>query len=168
MSVITDSQVCFYIIARGRSGAARLWRLCRRVSAVVLAGNFKLVPMWVGSKDNHADASFEIDILRPGARPLLGYGNTNMPFLNYFSRALYRPQQEHDEVLFNYNHFEFHPPAMTAGKLQQDHSRDHLVPEVRDVSPSDHTNAYSAGSYVPASKAHLVHTILLFPSLSFD
>jgi len=54
--VLTDSQVWFYILAKGRSGAERLYRLARRISALCLAGNLRLVPIWVPSALNPADA----------------------------------------------------------------------------------------------------------------
>lgn len=56
VSVLTDSQVLFYMIKKGRSGASRLVRISQRIGALSVALNMRLDPVWVPSKDNPADA----------------------------------------------------------------------------------------------------------------
>ena len=108
----------------------------------------------------------ELDILRPGARP---YRDTGIPKC-LFSITLPRPVPSTTEQapFFQLHPFEFHSPAMTAGHFNKNISAIPWVPEVRNTPPYDHANAYPAGSYGPASRPHLDHTIFVLPSLSFD
>ena len=53
---ITDSQVGFFTMSKGRSKAPRLNRLLRRINAVILMSQAKPVHLWTISKWNFADA----------------------------------------------------------------------------------------------------------------
>ena len=50
-----DSQVIAYLIAKGRSSKPSLLSLARRISALCLAGDFTIVPIWIPSEENPAD-----------------------------------------------------------------------------------------------------------------
>ena len=68
----------------------------------------------------------ELDILRPGARP---YRDTGIPkCLSAITLPRPVPSTTEQAPFFQLHPFEFHPPAMTAGTLQQGHFRDPLGP----------------------------------------
>ncbi|MEM7281757.1 MAG: hypothetical protein AAF438_09040 [Pseudomonadota bacterium] len=56
VSTITDSQVLYYLMAKGRSNAPRLWRFGQKMGALLLACNMRILPIWVASEHNPADA----------------------------------------------------------------------------------------------------------------
>jgi hypothetical protein len=54
--LLTDSTVCFYSLLKGRSSAPPLLRCLRSLSALLLASGMTLVPRWIPSELNPADA----------------------------------------------------------------------------------------------------------------
>lgn len=56
VAALIDSRVIYYITSRGRSGAQRLWQLSRKLGALLLGTQTRVVPIWVRSEDNPADA----------------------------------------------------------------------------------------------------------------
>ena len=56
LPVLLDSSVAYYITRKGRTNATSLLSICRRTSALTLALSASLVPMWLPSHLNPADA----------------------------------------------------------------------------------------------------------------
>ena len=56
MCLLTDSSVVFYGLQKGRSSAPALLSLFRRYAALVLAGGLSIMPVWIPSSANPADA----------------------------------------------------------------------------------------------------------------
>ena len=55
VAVHLDSQVIAFLLAKGRSSRRSLLSLARRTSALVLASDIKVVPIWIPSASNPAD-----------------------------------------------------------------------------------------------------------------
>ena len=71
LPVLVDSSAAYYITRKGRTSATSLLTICRRTSAVTLALSASLVPMWLPSQLNPADApSRSIHALASGSHLL--------------------------------------------------------------------------------------------------
>ena len=57
---VFDSRVVACLVAKGRSSARRMNRLCRRIAAVLLAGDLYVVPLWTVSGWNFSDAGSRV------------------------------------------------------------------------------------------------------------
>ena len=55
LPLAVDSQVIFFALSKGRSSAPGINIYCRRVAALCLAGQIRLLPLWVRSEYNPAD-----------------------------------------------------------------------------------------------------------------
>ena len=55
IAVHLDSQVIAYLVSKGRSSKRTLLSLARKVSALCLASNLRIVPVWIPSDQNPAD-----------------------------------------------------------------------------------------------------------------
>lgn len=56
-TILTDSQLIYYIFRKGRSGSERLWRISLRFLALYLATNPITDPIWIPTAKNPADGS---------------------------------------------------------------------------------------------------------------
>lgn len=50
ITVLTDSQVSYYMVFRGRSGAQSLLRFSRSLRALCRAGNMRIEPVWLANE----------------------------------------------------------------------------------------------------------------------
>ena len=56
LPLAVDNQFIFFALSKGRSSAPGINIYCRRIAALCLAGQIRLLPVWVRSEYNPADA----------------------------------------------------------------------------------------------------------------
>lgn len=65
VAVLTRSEMLYYIMERGRSGASRLWKRSQRYASILFARNIRPIPIWTPSEDKPDDAPSRSLFARP-------------------------------------------------------------------------------------------------------